>query len=71
MKSGNAGTGIASAVDGIVLRSLKDHYLEASKMAPPPVSHSSYLFTIYPSKTQFLIKPFNHCILENESPSSI
>ncbi|CAA6658445.1 unnamed protein product [Spirodela intermedia] len=28
--------GISSAVDSIILRSLKEHYLEASRMTPPP-----------------------------------
>ncbi|KAF8397998.1 hypothetical protein HHK36_016924 [Tetracentron sinense] len=29
-------TNVSSAVDSILLRSLKEHYLEASKMTPPP-----------------------------------
>ncbi|WOK99486.1 hypothetical protein Cni_G08198 [Canna indica] len=29
-------SGAASAVDSIILRSLKEHYLEVSKMTPPP-----------------------------------
>ncbi|XP_024017499.1 uncharacterized protein At2g39795, mitochondrial [Morus notabilis] len=29
-------TSVSSAVDSMILRSLKDHYLEVSKMAPPP-----------------------------------
>ncbi|MQM04953.1 hypothetical protein Taro_037753 [Colocasia esculenta] len=31
-----ASPGLSSAVDSIILRSLKEHYLEASRMTPPP-----------------------------------
>ncbi|XP_072957167.1 mitochondrial acidic protein MAM33 [Typha angustifolia] len=36
----------ASAVDSILLRSLKDHYLEVSKMTPPPKVNPPSPFTI-------------------------
>lgn len=29
----------SAAVDSLILRSLKDHYLEVSKMVPPPVTN--------------------------------
>lgn len=38
-KSGN----VSAAVDSMLLRSLKEHYLEVSKMTPPPVRSSSSL----------------------------
>lgn len=31
---------MSSAVDSMILRSLKDHYMEVSKMNMPPVLHS-------------------------------
>lgn len=37
-------TNISNAVDSMLLRSLKEHYLEISKMNPPPVRLSSLLF---------------------------
>ncbi|KAF9595476.1 hypothetical protein IFM89_000394 [Coptis chinensis] len=39
-------TSVSSAVDSILLRSLKDHYLEVSKMAPPPKISPPSAFTI-------------------------
>lgn len=35
-KSGKGGD-VSAAVDSMLLRSLKEHYLEVSKMTPPPV----------------------------------
>lgn len=32
---------VSAAVDSMLLRSLKEHYLEVSKMTPPPVRSSS------------------------------
>uniref|UniRef100_A0A803LH33 Uncharacterized protein n=1 Tax=Chenopodium quinoa TaxID=63459 RepID=A0A803LH33_CHEQI len=37
---------VSSAVNSILLRSLKDHYLEVSKMAPPPKVNPPADFTI-------------------------
>ena len=34
---------VSSAVNSMLLRSLRDHYLEVSKMTPPPVNHFSNL----------------------------
>ncbi|XP_021901366.1 uncharacterized protein At2g39795, mitochondrial [Carica papaya] len=41
-----ANGGAASAVNSILLRSLKDHYLEVSKMTPPPKVSPPSPFTI-------------------------
>ncbi|RWW66322.1 hypothetical protein BHE74_00026320 [Ensete ventricosum] len=38
--------GASSAVDSIILRSLKDHYLEVSKMTPPPRVNPPSPYTI-------------------------
>ncbi|CAD5176441.1 uncharacterized protein At2g39795, mitochondrial-like [Musa acuminata AAA Group] len=38
--------GASSAVDSIILRSLKDHYLEVSKMTPPPKVNPPSSYTI-------------------------
>lgn len=47
-KAGGIGKGgdVSAAVDSMILRSLKEHYLEVSKMTPPPVRPSSLSLTI-------------------------
>jgi len=59
--SSTSPTSISAAVDTLLLRSLKEHYLEVSKMNPPPVrEHKLYLKTLLgfcfslKSKTLFL-----------------
>lgn len=39
-------SGVSSAVNSIILRSLKDHYLEVSKMTPPPKVSPPSPFTV-------------------------
>ncbi|XP_078430811.1 mitochondrial glycoprotein family protein [Wolffia australiana] len=46
--STKAAGGISSAVDSIILRSLKEHYLEASRMTPPPKVNPPAPFKIMP-----------------------
>jgi len=54
-KAGGSGksANVSAAVDSMLLRSLKEHYLEVSKMTPPPVRSSSSLslsvFSLYVS----------------------
>ncbi|XVF11813.1 hypothetical protein REPUB_Repub08aG0059800 [Reevesia pubescens] len=45
-KHGSKSASAAAAVDSLLLRSLKDHYLEVSKMNPPPKVDPSSPFTI-------------------------
>jgi len=59
--SSTSPTSISAAVDTLLLRSLKEHYLQVSKMNPPPVrEHKLYLKTLLgfcfslKSKTLFL-----------------
>lgn len=49
---------VSAAVDSMLLRSLKEHYLEVSKMTPPPVRSSS---TIYIDS--FLLVPLKIVVL--------
>ncbi|CAH2042913.1 unnamed protein product [Thlaspi arvense] len=44
--SSSAAEGMSSAVNSILLRSLKEHYLEVSKMTPPPKVSPPKPFTI-------------------------
>ncbi|XVF08946.1 hypothetical protein REPUB_Repub07fG0048500 [Reevesia pubescens] len=45
-KHGSTSPSAAAAVDSLLLRSLKDHYLEVSKMTPPPKVSPPSPFTI-------------------------
>lgn len=40
---------VSSAVNSVLLRSLKEHYLEVSKMTPPPVPPFLFFFPIFRS----------------------
>lgn len=59
--SGGATASSSAAVDSLILRSLKDHYLEVSKMVPPPVANlpspaaapEKYTFFFLPSPFLF------------------
>lgn len=51
----------AAAVDSLILRSLKEHYLEVSKMSPPPVLPLiSYLRCLSQSDAFFSPSPFTN-----------
>ena len=46
LSSSSKATSSSVAVNSILLRSLKDHYLEVSKMTPPPVITSTLLLSL-------------------------
>lgn len=47
--SGKSGD-VSAAVDSMLLRSLKEHYLEVSKMTPPPVRPFSLSLSLVSSE---------------------